>query len=125
MLNPVIVVLTVGLTFVSVFLAAFHTPQPHRLPVAVVPSDRCAALFDVKLQRVAPGAFQVERYQDEHSAEVALEHRKVYAAYVDTAHDQRLLYAGANGLAVKALVAPLGQVTQGPDRRSGSRTSCP
>ena len=50
------------------FLAAFHTPKAHRLPVAVAASDRAAALFDVKLQRVAPDAFQIERYGDADAA---------------------------------------------------------
>lgn len=107
-LAPVVTVLTIGLVFVAVFLAAFHTPKAHRLPVAVAAPDRAAALFDVRLQRVAPDAFQVERYRDENAARSAVEHRKAYAAYLDTSGPPRLLYAGANGLAVKAMIAPLG-----------------
>lgn len=111
-LRPVITVLTVGLVFVSVFLAAFHTAKAHRLPIAVVAGDRGAALFDVRLQRTSPDAFQIERYQDEASARSAIEHRDVYAAYLDSGDQPRLLYAGANGLAVQALVAPLGHTAQ-------------
>ncbi|MFF3877847.1 ABC transporter permease [Streptomyces sp. NPDC001978] len=114
-LRPVITVLTVGLTFVSVFLAAFHTPKAHRLPIAVVASDANAALFDVKLQRTAPDAFQVERYSDATAARSAVEHRKVYAAYLQAGSAPRVLYAGANGLAVQALVAPLGHTQLGAD----------
>ncbi|MBW8699875.1 hypothetical protein MBT84_09745 [Streptomyces sp. MBT84] len=112
-LMPVVTVLTIGLVFVSVFLAAFHTPRAHRLPIAVAASDRAAALFDVKLQRVAPDAFQVERYQDADTARSAVEHRRVYAAYVDATGSPRLLYAGANGLAVTAMVTPLGRDAHG------------
>ncbi|MEU7968042.1 ABC transporter permease [Streptomyces sp. NPDC049097] len=112
-LMPVVTVLTIGLVFVSVFLAAFHTPRAHRLPIAVAASDRAAALFDVKLQRMAPDAFQIERYQDADTARSAVEHRRVYAAYVDTTGSPRLLYAGANGLAVTAMVTPLGRDAQG------------
>ncbi|MEV5148095.1 ABC transporter permease [Streptomyces sp. NPDC052727] len=108
-LAPVVTVLTIGLVFITVFLAAFHTPRAHRLPVAVAASDRAAALFDVRLQRVAPDAFQVERYRDADAATSAVEHRTAYAAYLDTSGSPRLLYAGANGLAVKAMVTPLGQ----------------
>ncbi|MEU1597354.1 ABC transporter permease [Streptomyces sp. NPDC005708] len=107
-LAPVVTVLTIGLVFVSVFLAAFHTPKAHRLPIAVAASDRSAALFDVRLQRMAPDAFQVERYQDESAARSAVEHRAAYAAYLDVTGSPRLVYAGANGLAVTAMVTPLG-----------------
>src|SRR5262249_34619337 len=107
-LAPVVTVLTIGLVFVSVFLAAFHTPKAHRLPIAVAASDRSAALFDVRLQRMAPDAFQVERYQDESAARSAVEHRAAYAAYLDITGSPRLVYAGANGLAVTAMVTPLG-----------------
>lgn len=107
-LTPVVTVLTIGLVFVSVFLAAFHTPKAHRLPIAVAASDRSAALFDVKLQRMVPDAFQIERYQDEAAARSAVEHRAAYAAYLDITGSPRLVYAGANGLAVTAMVTPLG-----------------
>src|SRR4051794_14371272 len=62
--KPVFTVLIIGLAFVSVFLAAFHTPTAHRLPVAVAASDSSAALFDVRVQRLAPEAFQIDRYPD-------------------------------------------------------------
>ncbi|WP_405866162.1 MULTISPECIES: ABC transporter permease [unclassified Streptomyces] len=106
-LRPVVTVLTIGLVFVSVFLAAFHTPQAHRLPVAVAASDKTAALFDVRLQRVSPDGFQVDRYPDNASARWAVEHRKVYAALLADGGDPKIVYAGANGPAVSALVAPL------------------
>lgn len=115
-LAPVVTVLTIGLVFVAVFLAAFHTPRAHRLPVAVAASDRAAALFDVRLQSAAPDAFQLERYPDADAARSAVEHRAAYAAYVDTSGPPRLLYAGANGLAVQAMVTPLGNAAT-PDGR--------
>ncbi|WP_406431278.1 ABC transporter permease [Streptomyces sp. NBC_00631] len=107
-LKPVITVLTIGLVFVSVFLAAFHTPKAHRLPVAVAASDKTAALFDVRLQRVSPDAFQVDRYQDDAAARGAVEHRHAYAALLADDGTPEIVYAGANGPAVSALVAPLG-----------------
>ncbi|MEU6219430.1 ABC transporter permease [Streptomyces sp. NPDC047022] len=112
-LTPVVTVLTIGLVFVSVFLAAFHTPKAHRLPIAVAASDRSAALFDVRLQRMTPDAFQVERYRDESAATSAVEHRAAYAAYLDITGSPRLVYAGANGLAVTAVVTQLGHATPG------------
>ncbi|TFV33422.1 hypothetical protein E4K10_34150 [Streptomyces sp. T1317-0309] len=77
----------------------------------------------MKLQRMAPDAFQVERYQDADTARSAVEHRRVYAAYVDTTGSPRLLYAGANGLAVTAMVTPLGRDAHGTPARSRCGTS--
>jgi hypothetical protein len=115
-LKPVISVLTIGLVFVSVFLAAFHTPQAHRLPVAVAASDKAAAQFDVRLQRVSPDGFQVDRYPDNASARWAVEHRQAYAALLADSGKPKIVYAGANGPAVSALVAPLASLCT-PDCR--------
>ncbi len=112
-LKPVISVLTIGLVFVSVFLAAFHTPQAHRLPVAVAASDKTAAHFDVRLQRVSPDGFQVDRYPDNASARRAVEHRQAYAALLADGGKPKIVYAGANGPAVSALVAPLASLCTG------------
>ncbi|RPK32880.1 hypothetical protein EES40_36285 [Streptomyces sp. ADI93-02] len=117
-IGPVITVLTVGLAFISMFLAAFHTPSAHRLPVAVAASDQAAALFDVKAQRLAPEAFQIERYPDEASARSAVEHRDAYAAYLLDDGRPKLLYAGANGPAVTALVTPLAALPNGDGHKT-------
>ncbi|MEU1619926.1 ABC transporter permease [Streptomyces sp. NPDC005722] len=116
-ITPVITVLVVGLSFVSVFLAAFHTPTAHRLPVAVVASDHSAALFDVRLQRIAPEAFQVDRYPDAASARHAVEHREAYAAYLSEGGKPKVVYAGANGPAVSALLTPLASVPHGESHK--------
>ncbi|MFI8008484.1 ABC transporter permease [Streptomyces sp. NPDC086010] len=117
--------LTIGLVFIAVFLAAFHTPKPDHLPIAVAASDRTAALFDVQLQRSQPEAFQIERYDDAQSALSAVEHRKAYAAYLDNAGHHQLLYAGANGLAIKAMIAPLGHVADTQGERLDTRDVLP
>ncbi|MFE0516737.1 hypothetical protein ACFW2E_44525, partial [Streptomyces sp. NPDC058964] len=52
--KPVMTVLTIGLVFVAVFLAAFHTPRAHRLPVAVSAAARTAARCDGRRPRTAP-----------------------------------------------------------------------
>lgn len=102
-LLPVAVVLAIGLVFVSVFLAAFHAPTPHRLPVAIVGSAQTAAL-STRLDRALPGNFEVRSYRDEAGARQALEHRQVYAAYLTSSHGARLLTASANGPAVTSLL---------------------
>ncbi|MGW5253519.1 ABC transporter permease [Streptomyces sp. NPDC004012] len=116
-----ITVLAIGLAFVSLFLAAFHTPQAHRLPVAVAASDQRAALFDVRLQRLAPDAFQVDRYADNASARWAVEHRKAYAALLADDGKPEIVYAGANGPAVSALVAPLGGLCASQCQKPGHK----
>ncbi|WP_153537749.1 ABC transporter permease [Streptomyces sp. RB17] len=116
-----ITVLAIGLAFVSVFLAAFHTPQAHRLPVAVAASDQSAAFFDVRLQRMAPDAFQVERYADDASARWAVEHRQAYAALLADGSKPEIVYAGANGPAVSALVASLGGSCTSHCRQPGEK----
>lgn len=105
-LLPVAIVLIIGSLFVSVFLAAFHAPQPHHLPVAVVGTGAEAERVADGLERGLPGGFEVRGYADEGSARQAVQERTVYAAYVrgDGASDE-LLYAGANGPSVTTTVA--------------------
>lgn len=100
---PVGVVLTIGLIFVSVFLAAFHAPSPHRLPVALVDSPQSAPVAR-GLDRVLPGKLEVRHYPDAASARHALEHREVYAAYRASPGRAELLTASANGPAVTTLL---------------------
>lgn len=104
-LLPVVIVLAIGSIFVSVFLAAFHAPRPHDLPVAVVGTTQRLGQIDEGLERGLPGGFEVKRYPDENAARHALQDRKVYAAYVtDSGRSAELLYAGANGPSVTSTV---------------------
>ncbi|MEU4356275.1 ABC transporter permease [Streptomyces virginiae] len=101
-LLPVAVVLAIGTVFVSVYLAAFHAPRPHDLPVAAVGNAAEAHRLEADLERVLPGGFEVRPYGDEAAAREAVAHREAYAAYVPD-HGQgsgKLLYAGANGPSV-------------------------
>ncbi|MFF7334975.1 ABC transporter permease [Streptomyces sp. NPDC090306] len=113
-LLPVMIVLITGSLFVSIFLAAFHAPQPHNLPVAVVGTGAQAEQVADGLERGLPGGFEVKDYADEDSARHALQERDVYAAYVvgDSASSE-LLYAGANGPTVTStLVGAFSGVAQ-------------
>lgn len=101
---PALVVLTIGTVFVSVYLAAFHAPRPHRLPVAVVGPGRAADRVQAGLDAGLPGGFAVHDYPDVTGARRALAHRTVYAAYLTDGGTARLLYAGANGAGVTATV---------------------
>ncbi|MFK0282607.1 ABC transporter permease [Streptomyces sp. NPDC090499] len=102
---PVAVVLIIGSTFVSVYLAAFHAPKPHHLPVAVVGTTQQYGYAAAGLEKGIPGGFDVKWYSHEADARAAVEDRKVYAAYVaHTKGAPTLLYAGANGPSVTSTV---------------------
>ncbi len=94
-LLPALVVLVIGAVFVSVYLAAFHAPRPHRLPVGLVGAA----------SRQYPG-FELQSYPDLASARSAVQHREVYAAYQASgpAGSPVLLYSSANGPSVTSLL---------------------
>ncbi|MFI1034517.1 ABC transporter permease [Streptomyces sp. NPDC020951] len=104
-LIPVAIVLVIGSIFVSVFLAAFHAPRPHHLPVGVVGATQQVEQVTGGLELGLPGGFEVKRYPDEDAARRALQGRKVYAAYITTpGKSAELMYAGANGPSVTSTV---------------------
>lgn len=98
-LVPPLVGLLIGTTFVAVFLAAFHDPVPHGLPVAVVGPPQ--VLGAVTAQSADDDdALDVREYDDAASARAAVQERRVYGALVVDTSGARLLVAGANGTAV-------------------------
>ncbi|GAA0411171.1 ABC transporter permease [Streptomyces luteireticuli] len=119
-LLPVAVVLVIGTVFVSVYLAAFHAPKPHDLPVAVVGTQRDAQRVGESLESAVPGGFEVRHYAEEGAAREAIGHRSVFAAYL-TGHGRggpKLLYAGANGPSVTGtLTGAFGPVAEAGGHR--------
>jgi hypothetical protein len=103
-LRPVIIVLALGTIFVSVYLAAFHAPLPHNLPVAVVGSDKTLGRVENGLEHGLPGGFSVRGMATTADAENAISHRSVLVAYVMTGHKPELIYASANGPGVTGTV---------------------
>ncbi|UIX31948.1 ABC transporter permease [Streptomyces sp. GQFP] len=101
---PVAIVLAVGAIFISVYLAAFHAPRPHDLPVGVVGSEARAAQVRAQLPTDPADAFQVRALPDEASARSAIEHGDLFAAYIPGDGTPKLLYAGAHGPSVTSLV---------------------
>jgi hypothetical protein len=102
LLQPVVAALITAMVFAGVYLAAFHAPTPHSMPVGVV--GRVPAVASVKqaLTSRAPGEFAVTSYPDQVAASDAVTDRRIYGAYVTGSGAPRLLYAGANGSAVTA-----------------------
>jgi len=110
-LLPALIVLVIGSIFVSVYLAAFHEPKPHRLPVGIVGTAQQAQQLRTGLDAHAPGGFAVTAYPDRAAAASAVEHRTVYAALVPAGASSgsnggadALLYGSANGPSVTALL---------------------
>ncbi|MFG2957620.1 ABC transporter permease [Streptomyces sp. NPDC048291] len=95
------VVLLIGTVFVSVYLAAFHAPRPHKLHVGTTEIGTRQEHLQQDLARVVPGGFTLETYPDEDAARQAVQDRSVYAAYLGKG---KLLYGSANGAAVTATV---------------------
>lgn len=114
-LRPVAAVLTIGLIFVTVYLAAFHAPRPHHLPVAVDGTSQQARSLRTSLNHSIPDGFRVTRVTSDRQARDAIEHRRAYAALVAHGNTRTLLYAGANGPAVTSLLdIVFGRVAGGP-----------
>ncbi len=109
-LLPALIVLVIGSIFVSVYLAAFHAPKPHRLPVGIVGTAQQAEQLRSGLDAHSAGGFAVTAYPDRAAAASAVEHRTAYAALVPAAGGSSstgadtLLYGSANGPSVTALL---------------------
>jgi hypothetical protein len=101
---PVVTVLMIGLVFVSVYLSAFHRPQPHNMPLGVVGSAVQATQVTDGLAAKAPGSFAITRYNGTAAAVSAIRHRDIYGALDLSGSTPRLLYAGANGPSVQSML---------------------
>jgi hypothetical protein len=117
-LTPVMVVLAIGLIFVAVYLAAFHAPRPHHLPIAVVGSAQTARELQTDLSRAIPGGFKLNRVPSQSAARDAIAHRRAYGAMLAGNGDLTLLYAGANGPAVTSLLQSVGGIAAKASRTS-------
>ncbi|MGP8208342.1 MAG: hypothetical protein ACLQVK_20220 [Acidimicrobiales bacterium] len=81
------------------FLAAFHDPAPHHLPVAVVATPTAEHALGTALAARDPGALVLERYPSARAAQAAIMDRHVDGALVTGAHRARLLVAAVIGSA--------------------------
>ena len=66
--------------FVSVYVAAFHAPKPHGLPVVAVGTPPSVRQLARGLNDELPGGFSVDPAPDPSFARVAIEHRRAYGA---------------------------------------------
>jgi hypothetical protein len=101
------------------YLAAFHDPAPHHLPVGVVAAPAVEHDIGGALAARAPGAFVLERYPSARAALAAIMDRHVDGAVVIGAHRARLLVATVIGSAPtdavsQALVPLIGATGHAP-----------
>lgn len=103
---PTLTGLVIGILFVTVFLAAFHAPEPSHLPVGIVGAPQQVAAVEHAVAENAPGKVDFTTYGSAADARDALEHRTVFGAYVvaEDGKTAQLLYAGANGPGVTSTV---------------------
>lgn len=100
-LVPVAVGLLIGTLFVSVYLAAFHDPRPHRLPVVVVGSAQAVDAVR-QASHQAEDALDVRAAATPEQARTAVESHEAFGALVLGPSGPELLVAGANGPSVTA-----------------------
>ncbi|MGW4560883.1 ABC transporter permease [Streptomyces sp. NPDC004561] len=95
---PVITSLLVGAAFVAVFLAAFHAPASHRLPLGIAAPDTTAAHVELAVNDLDGQAVSFHRYPRAAAARAAIERGDLGAALVTDPHRHlKLLVAGAQG----------------------------
>ncbi|MEU8320578.1 hypothetical protein AB0C33_19660 [Nonomuraea sp. NPDC048881] len=91
----VVGVALLGMVFAGSFLGAFHAPEPHGVPVAVVAPAGQVRQLQSGIDRRRPGAFALSPYGSAEAARTALLEREVDAVLVPG--EGRLVVASAGG----------------------------
>jgi hypothetical protein len=91
--------------FTTLYVAAFHTPRPQGVDVAVVGGAAQAMTLQSALDVHARGAFDVRPYGSEEAAREALLDTNVRGVVVPGPGRERVLVAGAGGVAPAEAVA--------------------
>jgi hypothetical protein len=94
------VIFAIALPFVFEF--AFHSPQPHQVPIAVVGSARQIGVVRAELHAVNSAGFDVQRYPSRSLATDAVRNRLVAAAYVTKPSSIPQLYVARAASAISA-----------------------
>jgi hypothetical protein len=85
-----------------IFEVAFHAPQPHQVPIAVVGSTRQVESVVRKLDDIRSGGFEVGQARSQAEAVAAVRDRHVAAAYVATLQPSPALYVARAASAIRA-----------------------
>lgn len=94
------VLFAIALPFV--FLLAFHAPQPHQVPIAVVGTAKQVQVVSGQLHAVNSGGFNVQQLPSRLSAKAAVGNRDVAAAYVEVTSSGPQLYVARAASAISA-----------------------
>jgi hypothetical protein len=98
LLPHVAAALLVLFAMTSIYVAAFHAPQPRGVPIAVVASPANASRIQMALDRSAPGAFEVRHVASDAQARHAVAHAEVRGALIPGARGDRAYVARAFGV---------------------------
>ncbi len=85
-----------------VFELAFHAPQPHQIPIAVVGGPRQVGVVRQKLHTVSSGGFKVELAPTKTAAVSAVRNQRVAAAYLGGSSSSSDLYVARAASAIRA-----------------------
>jgi hypothetical protein len=85
-----------------VYELAYHAPQPHRVPIAVVASSPQVTSLNQQLHAVSSDGFKVEQLPTEATAISRVRDRQVAAAYVDVPSSGSSLYVARAASAIRA-----------------------
>lgn len=86
-----------GMLIIGSFLGALHDPQPHGIPMAMVGPAAGVQQVETAIGQHVPGAFDFASYTSVASAQAAILHRQVDAAFVVSPGHPRLIIASAGG----------------------------
>ncbi|HEX4531795.1 MAG TPA: hypothetical protein VIA11_20585 [Acidimicrobiia bacterium] len=92
----------VAIALPLIFELAFHAPQPHQVPIAVVGSIRQVESVVRELHDIRPGGFDVDQTRSQAEAVAAVRDRQVAAAYVVTGQPGPVLYLARAASATRA-----------------------
>jgi hypothetical protein len=108
-----LIALALLLAFVWAFVAAYHQPQPHDLPLGVVAPPTQSAQIRAALAAHAPGAFHVERYSSSADAVAAVRRDSLSGALVVRSGTALVIVASAGGEpATMVIVSALSAMAQ-------------
>ena len=94
-------------TFVALFLAAFHDPEPDRVPVAVIGSLDAAHHVEVQVSDTGPGSIHAIAVATPADARRAVLHQRVQAALVLDPQQPRLIVASSASMLETAALKEL------------------
>jgi hypothetical protein len=110
-------VLAVVFAFVASNVAASHQPKPHGLPLGIVGSQQVVRGLAGRLDRSAPGAYEVNAYSSPALARTAILDREVYGAFEPGRHPALLVASAASRPAALVLQGTFQAVARAQGRR--------